>query len=157
MKQHHYTLSLTWTGNRGEGTTDYQAYDRAHTIEVEGKPLIEASSDTPFRGDASKYNPEDMFLASIAACHMLWYLHLCADAGVIVLGYTDHPKGILQQTPQNGGHFSEVTLYPEVTVKDSSMEELALELHAKAHQHCFIANSCNFPIHHAPKCVSVHA
>lgn len=149
-KQHHYKLKVTWTGNKGTGTDHYTHYERSHTIEIENKVSIFASSDTPFLGDATKHNPEDFLLASLATCHMLWFLHLCADAGIIVTAYHDHPKGILVQNDDGGGSFSEVTLFPHVTVKNKSMIETANELHKKANQKCFIANSVNFKINHIP-------
>jgi organic hydroperoxide reductase OsmC/OhrA len=147
---HNYSLKVKWTGNKGDGTRDYRTYDRSHIIGVEGKPDIEGSSDTAFRGDKSKYNPEDMLVASLATCHMLWYLHICADAGVIVTGYADEATGTMTEDAINGGRFIEVTLHPVVTVADASMINLANELHAKAHKQCFIANSMNFPVYHEP-------
>lgn len=151
-KEHHYQTRIIWTGNRGSGTSGYADYDRSHTLQVSGKPDLPCSSDTPFRGDATKYNPEDLLLTSLSSCHMLWYLHLCADAGIIVTDYSDEATGTLVITPENGGHFSEVTLHPHVTVSDSAMIEKAQALHESAHRHCFIANSVNFPVHHLPTC-----
>jgi organic hydroperoxide reductase OsmC/OhrA len=153
-KEHHYQTTITWPGNIGTGTSDYRMYERSHTLSIDGKPAILASSDTPFRGDASKHNPEDFFLASLSSCHMLWYLHLCADAGVVVLDYSDTAKGTMVQTDK-GGHFSEVCLYPKVTVSDESMIQKAIELHHTANEYCFIANSVNFPIHHITEINSV--
>ncbi len=152
-KQHQYSVSVKWTGNTGEGTRDYRNYERSHTISSEHKDDILASSDRPFRGDVSKHNPETLLLSALSACHMLWYLHLCADAGVIVVDYVDHAKGTMVQPADRSGHFSEAVLYPLVTVSDSSMVEKANELHALAHEKCFIANSVNFPVRHAPVCV----
>lgn len=147
-KQHQYTLQLLWTGNRGEGTTHYAAYDRAHEIHIAGKKMIEASSDGIFRGDVSKHNPEDFFLASLASCHMLWYLHLCADAGIVVLSYEDHPTAVLSINEAGKGKFTEATLFPKVTIADKSQSQKAVELHHKANEYCFIANSCNFAVNH---------
>lgn len=151
-KQHHYTLKVTWTGNNGTGTNHYTAYERSHLIEVENKIPILASSDIPFLGDGTKHNPEDFLLSSLAACHMLWYLHLCADAGVIVTAYTDNPTGSLLQNNEGGGSFSEVVLNPVVTVKNESMIETAMILHQRANKKCFIANSVNFEVKHNPVC-----
>jgi organic hydroperoxide reductase OsmC/OhrA len=152
-KHHHYTSTITWTGNRGQGTTAATEYDRSHTITINGKVAILGSSDTPFRGDGSKHNPEDMLVASLSTCHMLWYLHLCADAGVVVTSYTDDPVGTMIEVPGGGGHFTEVVLHPLVTVTDMAMIEKANALHDAAHKKCFIANSCNFPVRHVPECV----
>jgi len=150
MKQHHYKTTITWTGNRGNGTASYTGYDRAHTIASAGKPVIPGSSDPSFRGDAARYNPEEMLVASIAACHMLWYLHLCTVAAVVIVDYTDDATGVMEETADGGGRFTEVTLFPVITVTDKEMIEKADALHAEANRLCFIANSCNFPVHHKP-------
>lgn len=146
-KTHHYKTAITWTGNKGSGTSRYDAYDRAHTVSIAGKPDLLCSSDTAFRGDGTRHNPEDMLLASLSSCHMLWYLHLCSDAGIIVTDYTDNAEGVMEET-SGGGRFTEVTLHPVVTVQDASMIEKANALHDQAHEKCFIANSCNFPVRH---------
>lgn len=147
MKQeHHYELELEWTGNKGQGTTSYRQYSRDHQIYVEGKSLLRGSADPNFLGNPDYYNPEELFLASIASCHMLWFLHLCAENGVIVSAYTDNPKGIMEEQGMDGGKFREVLLLPSVTVTDVSMLEKTKRLHEQAHSKCFIANSCNFPI-----------
>jgi len=152
---HHYNVTINWTGNKGTGTTDYKSYERSHTIQIDGKDELLASSDAPFRGDVSKHNPEDMMVSAIASCHMLWYLHLCADAGIIVLEYSDKASGILTLPEHGSGHFSEITLRPNVIVQDISMIEKANELHEKAHEKCFIANSVNFPVYHKPTSVAM--
>ncbi len=146
--EHHYTTTVRWTGNKGQGTSHYSLYERSHTVSVENKVDLLCSSDPAFRGDDAKYNPEDLLVASISSCHMLWYLHVCSEAGVVVIDYTDHATGTMVETAVGGGHFSEVTLHPVVIVSDASMLEKASALHDEAHKFCFIANSCNFPIHH---------
>ena len=154
-KEHHYSLKISWTGNTGTGTNSYRSYERSHLISAGNKPEILASSDPSFRGDMTKYNPEELLVASLSSCHMLSYLHLCAVAGVIVLDYTDNATGTMAETPDGGGHFTEVTLYPVVTVAEPSMVEKANELHHQANKLCFIANSCNFPVHHQPSCKAI--
>jgi organic hydroperoxide reductase OsmC/OhrA len=149
-KQHHYQLSLTWTGNTGQGTRNYSSYSRTHILSISGKPLLYGSADPAFRGDRDQYNPEELFLASIASCHMLWYLHLCSEAGVIVLDYKDDPIAIMDENEDGSGRFASVSLQPHVLVAAESMSERAYTLHNKAHLFCFIANSCNFPIYHNP-------
>lgn len=151
-KTHNYELTIQWTGNKGSGTSAYNAYERSHLLSVNGKADLHCSSDTPFLGDGSKYNPEDFLLASLSSCHMLWYLHLCADAGVIVVDYVDHATGVLTVISGPGSKFTEVTLNPVVTVKDASMIEEANQLHDKANEFCFIANSLNFKVAHRPQC-----
>jgi organic hydroperoxide reductase OsmC/OhrA len=145
-KQHLYSVNVRWTGNLGNGTSDYRAYKRDHEISAQGKPPVLASSDPAFRGDKSRYNPEDLLVASLSACHMLWYLHLCADAGIVVIGYQDEAKGTMVETEDGGGHFTQVTLQPAVTVAAGADTRVALQLHEKAHHHCFIAKSVNFPV-----------
>jgi organic hydroperoxide reductase OsmC/OhrA len=152
--QHNYSLNVRWTGNRGQGTTGYRDYDRSHIISVNGKPDIQASSDAAFQGDVTKHNPEDLLLASLSTCHMLWFLHLCADAGIIVTDYTDNATGIMMESPKGGGRFTEVTLHPIVTLTDISKADKANELHKVANEKCFISNSVNFPVHHYPKCIA---
>ena len=146
--QHQYKLKIKWTGNNGSGTSGYREYDRSHSILVEHKVEIHGSSDPAFLGDKSKHNPEELLVASIASCHMLWYLHLCAEAGIIIVDYIDNATGIMLETPDGGGRFTEVTLHPVVKVKEISMIEKANELHDRAHELCFIANSVNFPVRH---------
>ncbi len=150
QKHHHYKTSILWTGNRGSGTSHYTAYDRSHVISVQQKADIKGSSDPAFRGDPAKHNPEELLLASISACHMLWYLHLCADKGIVVHEYLDDALGVMAETANGGGHFTGVTLHPKVTIQAEHMRDLALSLHHKANEHCFIANSLNFKVSHAP-------
>jgi organic hydroperoxide reductase OsmC/OhrA len=147
-KEHRYTLGLEWTGNTGPGTTTYHSYERSYRVLVPGKPELLGSSDPAFRGDRSRYNPEELFLSALSACHMLWYLHLCADRGVIITSYSDRPEGLMTETPEGGGRFTAVTLFPQVRVTEESMIAPALELHREANRLCFIANSCNFPVSH---------
>ena len=149
-KTHQYSLTVQWTGNLGDGTVNYQGYKRSHIISIENKADIAGSSDPAFRGDHTKHSPEELFVSSIAACHMLWYLHLCSDAGIIITGYVDHATAIMTESTNGGGRFTTVILHPQVTITDSSMVLKAGELHQKANELCFIANSCNFPIQHKP-------
>jgi organic hydroperoxide reductase OsmC/OhrA len=144
--EHKYLTTIEWTGNNGSGTSGYTAYERSHTIQVAGKVNIDASSDPHFRGDDKKYNPEDLFLASIASCHMLWYLHLCADYNIIVQAYTDKASGLMVTGTDGGGQFTKIVLMPLVTVQNESMIDMAVKLHHKAHEMCFLSNSVNFEI-----------
>ncbi len=149
-KNHFYHPIIEWTGNKGSGTFDYRSYSRSHTISLEGKPDILASSDSSFRGEKYKHNPEDLFVASISGCHMLWYLHLCADDGVVVLKYTDRAEGIMIIESDGSGYFEQVILRPEVIIAPDSSLDRAKALHEDAHRMCFIANSCKFPILYEP-------
>ncbi|QKJ19881.1 OsmC family protein [Microbacterium hominis] len=148
--EHRYSVRSTWTGNRGPGTTGYRDYDRAVEIEIAGKPALAASADKPFRGDPSRWNPEDLLLAALSECHLLSYLHACVTAGVVVVAYADEASGLMVEDGRGGGAFREVVLRPRVTVAEASMVDAALAAHAQAHQWCFIANSVNFPVRHEP-------
>lgn len=149
-RAHAYEVSVRWTGNRGEGTATYAGYDRAHEIRAEGKPVLAGSSDPAFRGDATRYNPEELLVASLAACHMLWYLHLCADAGIVVSEYEDAAVGRMEFRGDGGGRFVEVVLRPSVTIRPEDDGATARTLHDRAHALCFIANSVNFPVRCEP-------
>ncbi|TWI58563.1 organic hydroperoxide reductase OsmC/OhrA [Pseudomonas duriflava] len=144
-KQHTYHVRTTWTGNRGQGTEHYRAYDRDHVIQAEGKPDLSGSSDPAFRGNPARWSPEDLLLASVSACHKLWYLHLCAEAGIIITAYEDYAEGRMEESPE-GGRFTQITLRPQVTVRSGSDHEQAQALHHEAHRQCFIANSLNVPV-----------
>jgi organic hydroperoxide reductase OsmC/OhrA len=146
MKQHTYNLQLEWTGNDGEGTSNYKSYRRDHSILSEGKPEIPASSDPSFRGDRSRYNPEELLVASLSSCHMLWYLHLCAVNKVTVLEYRDAAVGTMEERPNGSGAFVRVLLRPAVTIRHGDDLAKAMSLHHEAHHMCFIANSVNFPV-----------
>ncbi|MEO0342836.1 MAG: OsmC family protein [Pseudomonadota bacterium] len=146
-KEHHYTLSLRWTGNRGDGTSGYRDYDRHHIICAQGKPEIVGSSDPAFLGHPERWNPEELLLASIAACHKLWYLHLCSTKGIIVVAYEDEPYGTVIEEANGAGQFSSVILSPIVTISKGN-PEIAKKLHENVGDLCFIARSINFPIRH---------
>jgi organic hydroperoxide reductase OsmC/OhrA len=146
---HVYETRLTWTGNTGAGTSGYERYSRSYRIAIEGKPNLNGSADPVFRGDAAVHNPEDHFLAAISGCHMLSYLALCARRGVNVVAYEDHARGVLRLSG-GGGSFEQVTIAPVVTITDALHEALAMELHDRAAESCFIATSCRVPIHHHP-------
>jgi organic hydroperoxide reductase OsmC/OhrA len=149
--KHSYKIKVEWVGNQGLGTVNYNAYNRNYLITSDEKQeAIKGSSDSAFLGDQKRYNPEELFLSSISACHMLWYLHLCAVHQIIVTAYSDYASGIMEETIDGSGRFISVTLHPSVKVADAEMIEKANELHDLAHKMCFIANSCNFKISHVP-------
>lgn len=150
-KEHQYQATLTWAGNKGSGTMDYRSYDRSYIVSIDNKPDILGSSESAFLGDKTKHNPEDLLLASISSCHMLWYLHLCSQNEIIVMDYKDMPVGNMVENADGSGRFTEVVLNPVVVITDESKIETANALHDQAHNMCFIANSCNFPISHRPQ------
>ena len=145
-REHSYSVNVRWSGNTGAGTSGFRNYKRDHEISASGKLPIHASSDPAFRGDPARYNPEELLVASLSACHMLWYLHLCADAGIVVTEYHDDATGAMAETDDGGGHFTQVILRPVVKVGGQVDPELARRLHERAHHLCFIANSVNFPV-----------
>ncbi len=149
-KTHRYEVQIIWTGNEGTGTSSYRGYSRSHVIQAEGKPSIGGSSDPSFRGDPKCWNPEELLLASLSACHKLWYLGLCAEAGIVVLEYEDKAEGTMVEESDGTGQFTSVVLRPKVTLAPGSDIEGAHVLHKTAHEKCFIARSVNFPVSHAP-------
>lgn len=151
-REHRYAITTRWTGNLGTGTSSYQAYSRDHEIDGSGKSApLPGSSDPVFRGDATRYSPEDMLVASLSACHMLWLLHLAADAGIVITSYTDQATGTMRETEDGGGEFTEVTLHPRVTVSGPARAAELEELHHRAHELCFIARSVRFPVYVSPE------
>ncbi len=151
MKLHEYSATVNWTGNLGKGTSSYKDYGRSYEIGAPGKPMIYGSSDPAFRGDATRYNPEDLLVASLSSCHMLWYLHLCAVNKVVVVEYDDNATGTMEETADGGGHFVEVTLRPSIALTAQSDRDTARRLHHDAHEKCFVANSVNFPVRIEPE------
>ena len=150
---HDYTARVVWTGNRGEGTAHYRAYDRTWDIAVPGKPVVHCSNDPLLGGDPGKMNPEDLLLSALSACHMLWYLHYASDAGLRVLGYEDSPLGQGELGPGGAGRFVKATLRPRVTLPAGSDLAAAEAIHHRIHKVCFIARSVNFPVDYAPEFV----
>lgn len=151
MSNHNFAIDIRWTGNLGTGTSDYKAYSRNHAISMADHAEILASSSPEFRGDKTRYNPEDLLVAALSSCHMLSYLHLCAVNQIVVEEYTDHATGIMIVEKGGSGHFTSVTLHPHVVISASSDEAKARDLHHEAHRLCFIANSVNFPVENEPE------
>lgn len=150
MTAHHYTITTTWTGNLGTGTSHYRAYARDHELAVAGRAPIPGSSDVAFRGDGQRYNPEELLVGALSSCHMLWYLHLCATAGVVVESYVDVAEGTMQLDADGGGRFVEVVLRPQCRHAGAVAPEQLRQLHTEAHRLCFVASSVNFPVRVAP-------
>lgn len=148
---HESSINLTWTGNLGPGTTTYDAYERSHEFHAPGKPILKGSSAPEFRGDESRYSPEDLLLAAVSSCHMLWYLHLCAQARVVVTAYRDQAMGRLTIHPNGSGEFKRIELRPVVTITPSSDEQRARSLHLDASNMCFIARSLKCAVEYTPE------
>lgn len=150
--EHHFAVSLEWTGNRGTGTSGYRDYGRDHIVRSEGNHDISGSSDRVFHGDADRWNPEEMLIGALSQCHLLSYLHVAAANGVVVTDYTDAAVGTMEQTADGGGHFTSVTLRPVVTIS-SGNPDLAMSIHHEASLKCFIASSMDFPVGHEPRII----
>ena len=153
--EHSYAITVEWIGNRGPGTSSLDAYSRDHEVRCPGKATLMGSSDPAFRGDRSRYNPEDLLVASLSACHMLWYLSLCAVKQIVVTSYLDEATGTLVEQADGTGKMSLVLLRPVVHLAQGFDVHRAFELHADAHRMCFIANSVNFPVLHSPVIKSI--
>ncbi len=145
-KTHHYRVALNWTGADDGGNR------RDYVLTALGKPPIAGSADAVFGGDAARWNPEDLLVASLSACHQLWYLGLCAAAGIAVTGYTDAAEGVMIEESAGGaGQFTEVVLRPVVTLAAPADTAKAMALHDVAHARCFIARSVTFPVRCEPR------
>ncbi|HWV23155.1 MAG TPA: OsmC family protein [Thermomicrobiales bacterium] len=145
-KTHHYPVTVTWTGNTGDGTAKPNGYSKDHEVSGEGKPVIPVSSDPAFNGDPARWNPEELLVASLSQCHMLWFLSRCAKAGVVVTAYVDRAEGVMIEDRDGGGRFDSVVLRPEITLANGADQKRADAQHHEAHRLCFIANSVNFPV-----------
>jgi organic hydroperoxide reductase OsmC/OhrA len=150
-KTHEYIASIKWTGNTGQGTSSYKSYQRSWQIVTKGKPVVLCSNDPVLGGNPALHNPEDMLVASVASCHMLWYLHLCAVAGIVVTAYHDTPLAIGELQTNGAGRFKSITLRPKIVITAASDEIKARSIHDEIHQYCFIAQSINFPVNYDPE------
>ena len=149
-RDHRYGATVRWTSNHGAGTSSYQSYGRTHEITGHGKPAIAGSADPAFRGEADRWNPEELLIVSLSQCHLLWYLHLAAVSAIVVTHYSDEPIGTVSETPDGSGQFTDVLLRPTVTVAQRTMVAEADALHDRVHAMCFIARSVSFPVRHHP-------
>ena len=144
---HKYQVTNRWTGNPGTGTSGYRAYSRSHELTAAGKGApIAGSSDPMFRGDRTRYNPEELLVGALSACHMLWVLHLCADAGIVITSYQDDAAGEMVEHEDGSGEFTRVVLRPSVTITDPARIAEAASIHERAHRVCAIARSVNFRV-----------
>lgn len=151
MAEHDYTARVVWTGNRGQGTASYRGYDRTWQVQTPGKPVIECSNDPLLGGDPTLHNPEDLLIAALSACHMLWYLHLASDAGIAVQSYADDPCAVGETLPDGASRFLRATLRPVITVPAGTDLARADALHGEIHKTCFVARSVNFPVEYRAK------
>ena len=157
MAEHEYTSCVTWTGNRGVGTTTYRGYDRTWNIETPGKPVVHCSNDPLLGGDPNLHNPEDLLISALSSCHMLWYLHLASDAGIAVQAYQDTPLAVGETDKNNASRFLRATLRPRITVPIGTDLARADAIHHEIHKTCFIARSINFPVDYAAEYLTADA
>ena len=150
-REHFYKSNLKWTGNLGKGTKNYSGYSRDYDININLKRPIEGSSDPSFLGNPQRYNPEELLVASVSSCHMLWYLHLCCQQHIVVINYEDNALGKMLENNDGSGCFESINLFPEVQVQEEQMIQPAIRIHQIANEMCFIANSLNFEVTHEPK------
>jgi organic hydroperoxide reductase OsmC/OhrA len=150
--KHLFKTQLSWTSKQNRIESSKRNYVKNHQIKIEGKPVLDISAAKAFKGDPTLYNPEDLLLSSLVSCHMMSYLYVCSQNGIEVINYSDNAEATLEVNPDGSGRFTEVRLNPKVTIVNSDKVDLALELHKKANQLCFIANSCNFPVFHEASC-----
>jgi organic hydroperoxide reductase OsmC/OhrA len=157
-RTHQYHIRTGWQGNLGTGTSAYTAYSRNFDLTAAKKATqIAGSSDPAFRGDPGRYNPEELLLGAISSCHMLWVLHLCADAGIVITEYADEASGEMVEHPDGSGEFTSVTLRPRMVITDGSRIAEAEDLHHRANELCCLARSMAFPVKHEPQVVAVTA
>lgn len=152
--KHLFKAEVKWTSDQKPVDSTKRFYRKSHKIVIEGKPVLNVSAAKAFKGDPELYNPEDLLLSSLVSCHMMSYLYVCSQNGIEVLEYSDNAEATLEVNPDGSGRFVEVRLKPKVKILNSDKIELAIELHKKANQLCFIANSCNFPILHEASCAT---
>ena len=146
---HSVPTRVVWTGNRGSGTSAYRAYDRTWDLACPGKDVIHCSNDPNLGGDPSRYNPEDLLISALSSCHMLWYLHLCSQVGIIVQSYEDNAEGLGEGDATGKGRFLEAVLRPKIVLSEGDLEK-AYSIHDEIHNYCFIARSVNFPVRIEP-------
>ncbi|MEO8237007.1 MAG: OsmC family protein [Flavobacterium sp.] len=150
--KHLFKAEANWTLNQNPEESASKFYNKSHQIKIEGKPVLGVSAAKTFKGDPELYNPEDLLLSSLVSCHMMSYLYVCAQNGIEVLAYSDNAEATLEVSPDGSGRFTEVRLNPKVKITNRDKIQEALNLHTKANQLCFIANSCNFPVLHNATC-----
>jgi organic hydroperoxide reductase OsmC/OhrA len=148
-RTHEYRITNRWTGNLGSGTSAYAAYSRAHECTGASKlASIPGSSDAAFRGDPARYNPEELLVAALSSCHMLWVLHLCADAGIVVTEYADDAWGEMVEHADGSGEMTRVVLRPRLRIADCGRAPEVAAIHDRAHAVCCLARSVRFPVEH---------
>lgn len=150
LSEHHYLVTVKWTGNHGDGTRSYRGYGREHEVTAAGPPMIPGTADPTFHGGSDRWNPEQLLLAALSQCHMLSYLHMAVKNGIVVTDYEDAAEGTMRLNPDGSGEFVSVTLRPRVSITVPRQKYTAQSIHRQAAAACFIARSVNFPVNHEP-------
>ncbi len=149
---HRFKVDLEWSSKESNSLDKIGRTIKNHIVKIDGKEILNISAAKSFKGDATLYNPEDLLLSSLASCHMMSYLYCCSTHKIEILSYTDHAEALLEVSDDGAGRIVQVLLHPVVVIADPSQIDLALSLHTKANELCFIANSCNFPVVHQASC-----
>ncbi|MDW5291019.1 OsmC family protein [Formosa sp. PL04] len=143
--QNHWDLETALIEKQSGGSL------KTHQVFLEDGKTFEVSAAKAFKGDASKYNPEELLMAALSSCHFMSYIYVCEQAGIFILKYSDNVEGFLKLNDDGSGAFTKIILKPKVTIKTVELKELAEALHTKAGRLCFIANSCAFEIEYKPR------
>ncbi len=146
--EHQYQLQTNWKGNTGQGTSSYTQYERSFETIIPNKQTILGSSDEAFRGDNKKHNPEELLLAALSSCHMLWFLHICATEKIVIEAYTDKAVGTMVTDNTGAGRFTNAVLNITIKVAGNIDIDKINGLHTQANKLCFIAQSVNFSVEH---------
>jgi organic hydroperoxide reductase OsmC/OhrA len=153
-ESHVFEATVRWPADPAQALPPDPAFSRNSVLACPGHPPVAGSSPTVFGGDATRYNPEELVTMALAQCHMLTYLALAAKRRVAVLAYEDRATAVLGKDPAAGRmKILSAQLRPRVTVARGTDLAAAHAMHEKAHEHCFVANSVNFPVHNAPEIV----
>ena len=145
MFKTQFKVQAKWSS---KDALDISINGKTHQVFIDNKLPLTISAAKAFKGDETKYNPEDLLISALSSCHMMSYFYVCAQNGIELIDYADTAIGTLELNSDGSGAFTLVTLNPIVTVLNKSMVDKARGLHQEANRLCFIANSCNFPIIH---------
>jgi organic hydroperoxide reductase OsmC/OhrA len=151
-----YSARIAWHRSSDEAFTDNR-YSRRHVLRFDGGAEIPGSSSPSVvpvpMSDASAVDPEEMFVASLASCHLLWFLSLAAARGHTVQTYVDDAVGTMARNAEGQMAMTVVTLRPQVVFYGSQAPdaEQLLALHHRAHERCYIANSVKTEVRCEPR------
>ena len=135
-----YRATLQWK-NQGSDF-NYDTFDRTHKISFPGGIEFKGTSAPEYLGKKELANPEEMLAATLASCHMLTFLAVCAKSRLHVTSYEDNPVATLDKNAEGKFAVTHIQLNPKASFQgETPSAEKLQELHAKAHRNCFIANS----------------